>query len=197
MGETGGIPGRDGLMAILKEHVTGDTLLRHSLTVEAAMRHLAGRFGGDPDEWAGIGLLHDIDFERYPGEHCAHVRELLGGAGLPDRWLRAIESHGYGIVNDIRPETECERALYAVDELTGLVAATAVMRPSKSVLDLETKSVMKKWKTPAFAAGCNREVIARGAEMLGLGIDELIAETIAGMRKAADSIGLAGNPGGA
>jgi len=188
---------RDTAMAILSRHVTGETLLRHSLTVEAAMRHLAARFGGDPGEWGVVGLLHDVDFEKYPEEHCAHVRELLGGEGLPEAWLRAIESHGWGIVTDVRPETAMEKALYAVDELTGLVAATAVMRPSKSVLDLEVKSVMKKWKTPAFAAGCDRAVIARGAEMLGLEVSELVGETIAGMRAAADSLGLAGNPVGA
>ncbi len=185
---------RQRARAILAKHVGGETLLRHSETVEAAMRHLAARYGGDPDEWGAVGLLHDIDFERYPHEHCAHVRELLGAEGLPESWLRAIESHGYGIVNQVKPETDMEKALYAVDELTGLVAATAVMRPSRSVLDLEPKSVMKKWKTPAFAAGCDRNVIARGAEMLGLEVGELVAETIAGMRKAAEALGLAGTP---
>jgi len=188
---------RDAVLEVLSKHVTGETLLRHSVTVEAAMRHLAVRYGGDPEEWGAVGLLHDVDFEKYPEEHCSHVRGLLEGEGLPEAWLRAIESHGFGIVTDVRPETDMEKALYAVDELTGLVAATAIMRPSKSVLDLEVKSVMKKWKTPAFAAGCDREVIAQGAEMLGLEVNELVGETIAGMRAAADAIGLAGNPVGA
>jgi len=184
--------GRSEAEALLREWVSGETLLRHSAAVEAVMRRFAARFGGDPDEWGMIGLLHDIDFEKYPAEHCARTREILAGQ-VPESWIRAIESHGWNIVNDVRPETTCEKVLYTIDELTGLVSATALMRPSRSLSDLEVKSVKKKWKAAGFAVGVNREVILSGAGMLGMEIDEVIAETIEGMRPVAAAIGLDGS----
>ncbi len=184
--------GRDRAYALLQEWVSGETLLRHSVTVEAVMRHFAEKSGENPDVWGCIGLLHDIDFEKYPDEHCARTREILSGA-VPDAWIRAIESHGYGLVNEVKPETACEQTLYAIDELSGFVYATALMRPSKSLADLEVKSVKKKWKSAGFAAGCNREVIQAGVDMLGMDLDEAIAQTIAGMRKVASEIGLDGS----
>jgi putative nucleotidyltransferase with HDIG domain len=186
-------PDRTRALEILKKWVTGDTLLRHSITVEAAMRHFAGVLGGDADEWAIIGLLHDVDFEKYPAEHCARTREILSAEGIPEAWIRAIESHGYGLVNEVKPETPCEKALYTVDELTGLISATALMRPSKSLADLEVKSVKKKWKAAGFAVGVNRDVILAGCEMLGMELDAVIAETIEGMRTIAAEIGLDGS----
>jgi predicted hydrolase (HD superfamily) len=181
-----------GPWPILGEWVRGETLLRHSITVEAVMRHFAAMLGGDPDEWGLIGLLHDVDFERYPDEHCFRTREILAGR-VPDHWIRAIESHGWKLVNDVIPETPCEKVLYTIDELTGLIAATALMRPSKSLADLEVKSVKKKWKANGFAVGVNRDVILSGAEMLGMELDAVIAATIEGMRSVAAEIGLDGS----
>ena len=179
-----GRPDRVRAFEILKKWVTGETLIRHSITVEAVMRHFAGILGGDADEWAIIGLLHDVDFEKYPAEHCARTREILDAEGIPSSWIRAIESHGFGLVNEVKPETPCEKTLYTIDELTGLISATALMRPSRSLGDLEVKSVKKKWKAAGFAVGVNRAVIQSGCEMLGMELDAVIAETIAGMKKA-------------
>ena len=184
---------RAAAFAILRKWVQGETLLRHSITVEAVMRHFAGILGGDPEEWGNIGLLHDIDFEKYPEEHCHRTREILTPEGVPEHWIRAIESHGFGLVTDVKPETPCEKTLYTVDELTGLISATAIMRPSRSLADLGVKSVKKKWKSTGFAAGVNREVISSGAEMLGMDLDRVIAETIEGMRTVAAEIGLDGS----
>lgn len=184
---------RVAALSLLQKWVTGETLLRHSITVEAVMRHFAGRCGGDAEEWGCIGLLHDIDFEKYPDEHCARARGILEPEGISEDWIRAIESHGYNIVNDVRPETQCEKTLYAIDELTGLISATALMRPSKSLSDLEVKSVKKKWKAAGFAVNCNREVIQSGADALGMELDIIIEETIAGMRTVASEIGLDGS----
>lgn len=187
-----GWPARDEAMARLREHVTGETLLRHSLAVEGVMRHLARKAGEDEEAWGVAGLLHDIDFERYPDAHLAHAADLL--AGCPDDLVRAVLSHGYGICTDVEPVTLLEKYLFTMDELTGLVAAAALVRPSRSVLDLPVKSVRKKWKDKAFAAGVDRSVIERGAAMLGVELDVLIGDAIEGMRAVADDIGLKGNP---
>ena len=173
---------RQQALTILQKWVTGEILVRHSLTVEAVMRHFALLSGENPDEWSLIGLLHDIDFEKYPDEHCKRARSILEAEGVPERWIRAVESHGYGLVTDVKPETLCEKYLYTIDELTGLISATALMRPSKSLSDLEVKSVKKKWKTNGFAAGVNRDVIQAGADMLGVELDWVIGQTIEGMR---------------
>ena len=183
---------REEAMEILKTHVKADHLIRHALTVEAVMRYFAELYGEDVEKWGIIGLLHDIDFEKYPEQHCQKVRELLSPYGFPEEYMRAIESHGYGIVSDVEPTERMEKVLFATDELTGLIAATALMRPSRSILDLEVSSVKKKWKQKGFAAGVDREVIKKGAEMLGRDLDELIGHTIKGMRTVAEEIGLKG-----
>ncbi len=183
---------REEAMEILKTHVKADHLIRHALTVEAVMRYFAELYGEDVEKWGIIGLLHDIDFEKDPEQHCQKVREMLSPYGFPEEYMRAIESHGYGIVSDVEPTERMEKVLFATDELTGLIAATALMRPSRSILDLEVSSVKKKWKQKGFAAGVDREVVKKGAEMLGIDLDELIGHTIKGMRTVAEEIGMKG-----
>jgi putative nucleotidyltransferase with HDIG domain len=184
---------REAAFALLQEYVKSESLLKHALTVEAVMRSFAKKYQEDEDKWGIIGLLHDIDFEMYPEQHCKKTRSILEPRHWPEEYIRAIESHGYKLVNDVEPVTTLEKVLYTIDELTGLISATALLRPSKSVLDLEVKSVKKKWKQSSFAAGVNRAVIEDGANMLGMSIEEVIAETITGMRKVADDIGLRGS----
>ena len=162
--------------------------------VEAVMLHFADILGEtDREKWGIIGLLHDVDYEMYPDEHCVKAKEILEEYSLPEDYIRAIQSHGWGICINVEPVHTMEKVLFTIDELTGLITATAILRPSKSVLDLETKSVKKKWKQKGFAAGVNREVIEKGAEMLGMEIDNIITETIKGMQAAAEAIGLKGN----
>ena len=185
-------PTRDEALALLQEFNESEILIRHALAVEAVMRHLAGLFGGDADEWGVVGLIHDLDFERFPDEHCRKARQILADRGWPEKYIRAAVSHGWGICSDVEPVSDMEKALFAVDELTGLVAATALVRPTKSVMDLASKSVMKKWNNARFAAGVNRGVIEKGAAMLGMELTVLIDEVIAGMRAVAGEIGLAG-----
>ena len=158
--------------------------LQHALTVEAVMRWFANElgYGADADFWAMCGLLHDVDFERWPEQHCAKAAELLPAAGASDALTHAVCCHGYGLCSNVEPEHEMEKVLYAVDELTGLIGAVVLMRPSKSVQDLELKSVKKKFKTKSFAAGCSRDVIEKGAEMLGWSLDDLIQQTIDALR---------------
>ncbi|MDR0549476.1 MAG: hydrolase [Deltaproteobacteria bacterium] len=169
---------------IFKRYNSDAFHLQHAETVSLVMRWFAvdQGFGEESDYWAVVGLLHDVDFELYPREHCLKAPELLRANGVSEDVIRAVVSHGYGITVDVTPESQMEKILYAVDELTGLIWAAALIRPSKSVLDLETKSVKKKYKTPAFAAGCSREVIAKGAAMLGWDLDFLIDKTILAMR---------------
>lgn len=185
-------PDRDEAWRILTENVPNQNLQRHALAVEAVMRHIAKKRGQDEEMWGVIGLVHDVDYERYPEEHCARAPEILRGHGWPEEYIRAVVAHGWGICSDVEPRTDLEKTLYAVDELTGLVTAAALVRPSKSVLDLPVKSVRKKWKDKAFAAGVNRAVIEKGAEMLGVDLADLIADTIEGMASVAEEIGLKG-----
>lgn len=175
---------RDEAWILLNEYNKEDFHLRHSLIVEKVMEYFADElgYGNEKDYWGVVGLLHDLDFELYPDEHCVASQRIMREHGLDERLIRSTASHGYGIVSDIAPEHEMEKVLFAVDELTGLIGATAIMRPSKSVSDLEVKSVRKKFKTPTFAAGCSREVIQSGADMLGWELDELIEKTILAMR---------------
>ena len=187
------IPTRDMAFDLLKEYNTKPGLIRHALAVEAVMEHFAEKFGEDIQMWGIIGLIHDLDYEKFPEEHCAKTNEILVERGWPADYIRAVVSHGWELCTDVKPETKLEKTLYAIDELTGLVASTALVRPSKSVLDMKAKSVKKKWKDKSFAAGVNRAVIDKGAEMLGMERGELITETIAGMRKVAKEIGLEGN----
>lgn len=183
---------REQALAVFSKYNKSDSLLKHALAVEAVMRHFAAKNGEDAEFWGMVGLLHDIDYEMYPAEHCLKAVELLKSEGFDERFIHAVVSHGYGIMNEVVPEHVMEKTLYAADELTGLVTAAALMRPSKSVMDLEVSSLRKKWKDRRFAAGVNRDVIAKGCEMLGMDLDTLMAETLAGMRSAAAAIGLAG-----
>ncbi len=161
------------------------------------MRALSARFpGADPDEWGMAGLLHDLDYEKYPDQHCHKAAEILQDDGYDRTLIRAVMSHGYGIVTDIKPERDLEKVLYTIDELTGLITAAALMRPSKSVLDLELKSLKKKYKTPSFAAGVDRSIIEKGAEMLGWTLDDVLESTIQAMRTVATDIGLDGSAAG-
>ena len=167
----------------------------HGLTVEGCMRWFAEElgYGEDKDFWSICGLLHDIDFELYPEEHCQKAEGMLKEAGAEPEVIHAVLSHGYGICSQVEPKHEMEKVLFATDELTGLIHAVCLMRPSKSVLDLEVKSVKKKFKDKSFAAGVNREVIRSGCEMLGMELDTVIYESIEGMKKKAEEIGLKGN----
>lgn len=179
---------REEAWELLTEYNQEPFHLEHAQVVENTMRYLAEKrgYGEEKEFWGIVGLLHDLDFERYPEQHCIKSQEIMRERGIDERIIHATASHGYGITVDIRPEHEMEKVLYAVDELTGLIGATVLMRPSKSVQDLEVKSVKKKFKTKGFAAGCSREVIANGAEMLGISLDELIEETIEALRSFQD-----------
>ena len=188
------LPTRDEALALLKEFNQTDRALRHALAVEAAMRYAARKRGADEEAWGLVGLLHDLDYEQFPDEHCTKTAEILRERGWRDDLIRAAVSHGWGICSDVEPRSEMEKVLFAVDELTGLVAATALVRPSRSVMDMAAKSVRKKWKDKHFAAGVSREIIQQGAERLGMELSDLITDTILGMREAAEAIGLAGEP---
>jgi len=186
-------PTREQAYALLVEYNDSPALITHALAVEGVMRHFARMLGEDEEKWGVVGLLHDLDYQRFPEQHCTKAREILTERGVDEEYIHAIQSHGYGLCSDVKPEHVMEKVLYTIDELTGLINATAIMRPSKSVLDLELKSVKKKYKDRSFAAGVNREVIEKGAAMLGMNLDDVITETIAGMRDVADAIGLRGN----
>lgn len=175
---------REEAWQLLNEYNKEPFHLRHAVTVEGVMKYFAEELGyGDEKEfWGIVGLLHDLDFEQFPEQHCIKEQEIMRERGIDERIIHATASHGYKLTVDIAPEHEMEKVLYAVDELTGLIGAVALMRPSKSVADMEVKSVKKKYKNANFAAGCSREVIERGAEMLGWTLDELIERTILAMR---------------
>lgn len=175
---------RSAAFELLNEYNKEPFHIKHALTVEGVMRYFAKELGyGDEEElWGIAGLLHDLDFEQFPEQHCIKEQEIMRERGIDERIIHATASHGYALTVDIKPEHEMEKVLYAVDELTGLIGAVALMRPSKSVSDLELRSVKKKYKNANFAAGCSREVIERGADMLGWELDDLIAKTILAMR---------------
>jgi putative nucleotidyltransferase with HDIG domain len=184
------IPTRDEAFDLFLKYNETQSLINHALAVEAVMRHFAKINNEDEEKWGIIGLLHDLDYEKYPEQHCQKTKEILEENNYPEDWIKSIMSHAYGFTTDIKPETQLEKTLYAIDELTGLITAVALVRPTKKLNDVEIKSVKKKWKEKSFAAGANREVILKGAEMLSLPLDYLIEETIAGMRSIADKIGL-------
>lgn len=186
-------PTRENALELFTQYNSSESLLKHALAVEGVMRYMAEKNGEDPDVWGIIGLIHDLDYEQYPDRHCTKTKEILEENDWPEEYIRAVVSHGFGICSDVEPVTTLEKTLFAVDELTGLVATTALVRPSKSVLDIKVKSVMKKWKDKAFAAGVNRAVILQGAEMLGVELNELVQDTITGMRNVAGDIGLKGS----
>ncbi len=182
---------REQAWALLTRYNQGEFHLRHARTLEGVMRHFANELGyaHEADFWATVGLLHDIDFEMYPDEHCRKAPEMLREAGFDERFIHAVVCHGYGLCSDVKPEHEMEKVLFAVDELTGLISAVAIMRPSRSLDDLELPSVKKKFKDKKFAAGCSREVIRQGADMLGWTLDDLIARTIVAMRESGAELG--------
>ena len=186
-------PTREEAWRLLVDYVPSDNLQRHALAVEAVMRYMARKRGEDEELWGVIGLVHDIDYERHPEEHCQKAPEILRQHGWPEETIRAVVSHGWGLCSDMEPMSTLEKTLYTIDELTGLVAAAALVRPSRSILDLPVKSVLKKWKDKAFAAGADRSVIEKGAAMLGVELADLIADCIEGMKTQAEAIGLKGN----
>lgn len=175
---------RENAWALLTQYNKDTFHLRHAITVEAVMGWYAEQlgYGEEKEFWSLVGLLHDLDFEQWPEEHCVKSQELMRQAGLDERVIHATASHGWGICVDIQPEHEMEKVLFAADELTGLIGAAALMRPSKSVQDMELKSLKKKYKDKKFAAGCSREVIQRGADLLGWELDTLLERTLEAMR---------------
>ena len=186
-------PTREEAYNLLTKYNKSDSLIKHALAVEGVMRYFARKRGQDEEKWGVIGLIHDLDYEQFPEQHCHKTEEILRENEWPEEYIRAVVSHGWGIVSDVEPKTELEKVLYAIDELTGLVVTTALVRPSKSVLDVKTKSVKKKWKDKRFAAGVDRSIIENGAQMLGVELTDLITDTIMGMREVAEEIGLKGN----
>jgi putative nucleotidyltransferase with HDIG domain len=186
-------PNREEALALLKQYNKNESLIKHALAVEGVMRHIARKRGEDEEKWGVIGLIHDLDYEQFPDQHCKKTEEILKENNWPEEYIRAVVSHGWGICSDVKPESDMEKVLYAIDELTGLVVTSALVRPSKSVMDMKAKSVKKKWKQKQFAAGVDRSIIEKGAEMLGVELSELITDTIMGMREVAAEIGLKGN----
>ena len=186
------IPTRQSALELLKQYNKTESLIKHALAVEGVMRYMAVKYGEDVEKWGVIGLIHDLDYEMYPEQHCQMTEKILADNNWPEEYVRAVLSHGWGLVTDIEPLTRLEKTIYAMDELTGLVATSALVRPSKSVLDMEAKSVKKKWNDKRFAAGVDRSVIEKGAGMLGVSIEELITDCIMGMRTVAEQIGLKG-----
>ncbi len=187
------IPTREDAYSLLTKYTKTDHLIKHALAVEAVMGHFANIYDEDVEKWKVIGLIHDLDFDLYPDQHCEMTEKILEEENWPKDYIRAVLSHGYGLRNEIKPIENVEKVIYTIDELTGLVSATALMRPSKSILDLEAKSVKKKWNQKSFAAGVDRDVIQSGVDMLGMELNDVIAETIKGMQTIAQELGLKGN----
>lgn len=181
---------REKAMAVLRQYNKNEALVRHGIAVESVMRHFAAEAGEDVEYWGAVGLLHDVDYEMYPEQHCQKAPEILKSAGYDDAFIYSVISHGHGLCVDAPPKLYMEKVLFAIDELTGLINAAALMRPSKSVMDIEVKSVKKKFKDKSFAAGVNREVILEGCANLGMELDTVIDQCILGMRAQAAEIGL-------
>lgn len=187
------IPTRQEAFELLKEFNKNESLIKHGLSVEAVMRHFAELLGeADIEKWGIIGLVHDIDYEKYPEEHCIKAGIILRERNWPEDYIHAIQSHGYGICIDVEPIEKMEKVLYTIDELTGLITATALMRPSKSILDMELKSVKKKWKQKSFAAGVDRGIVEEGAKKLDMDLDYIMEQTIRAMQNIAEDIDLKG-----
>lgn len=184
---------RDEAWKLLTAYTKNPALQNHAKMVEAVMVHFARLNGEDDEIWGVAGLLHDLDYEQYPQQHCLKSEEIMREHEVDEVYIRAMSCHGYGICTDVKPESKMEKTLYTIDELTGLINAVCLMRPSKSVLDLEVKSVKKKFKDKSFAAGVNRDIIRNGCEMLGMELDEVIGETIEGLKEKAEDVGLKGN----
>jgi predicted hydrolase (HD superfamily) len=186
------IPTRPEAFELLKKYNNSESLIKHALAVEAVMRHFAVLYNEDPEKWGIIGLIHDLDYEKYADQHCQMTEKILEDEGWPPDYIRSVLSHAWGICSDIEPLQPMEKVLYTIDELTGLIVACVLVRPSRSIMDLQLKSVKKKWNVKQFAAGANREVIEKGAQMLGKDLDYIIQETIKGMQKIAEELGLKG-----
>ena len=186
------VPTREEALELLHKYNESDSLRKHAYAVEGVMRYVARKRGEDVEKWGIIGLIHDLDYEKFPDQHCSKTKEILEENSWPEEYIRAAVSHGWGICSEVVPQTQLEKVLYAIDELTGLVVTTALVRPSKSVMDVNVKSVRKKWNDKRFAGGVDRSIIEKGAEMLQVGVDELIEDTIKGMQEVAERIGLMG-----
>ncbi|MBC2713986.1 MAG: hydrolase [Desulfobacteraceae bacterium] len=184
------IPTREQAFQLLKEYNSNDSLIKHALAVEGTMQYMARKYDEDEAKWGILGLIHDLDYEQFPDQHCIKTKEILEERRWPEEYIRAAISHGWGICTDVEPLSLMEKTLYAVDELTGFITACALVRPSKSVMDLKSKSVRKKWKQKHFAAGVDRTIIEKGAQMLGVELNDLISDVISGMREIADQINL-------
>ena len=190
------MPTREEALALLREWNANESLVKHALAVEATLRAMARARGEDVEFWGAVGLVHDLDYERFPEKHPHEGARILRERGWPEEAVHAVLSHAWGLVSDVEPVHTMEKVLYAIDELTGLVTAAVLVRPSKNLADLSVSSLKKKWKDRGFAAGANRDVISKGAEMLALSLDDLMAEVIAGMSEAAAALGLDGSAGG-
>ncbi len=184
---------REEAYELLTKYNKNDALIKHGLAVEAVMRYFARQNNEDENYWGIVGLLHDIDYELYPDEHCHKSKEILEKEGISDDIIHAVISHGWNICIDVEPIRKMEKVLYAIDELTGLINATVLMRPTKSILDLKVKSVKKKFKSKGFAAGVDRNIILNGCEMVEMDLDEVILWTIEGMKEAAEELDLVGD----
>lgn len=177
-------------LELLMRFNESEALVRHGIAVGAVLGHFAARFGEDGEYWEAVGLLHDVDYERWPSEHCKRCVSLLEEAGYDEAFIHAVVCHGYGVVCDVEPILLMEKVLYAIDELTGLIGAAALMRPSRSVLDIEVRSVLKKFKDRRFAAGVDRGLVLKGCDLISMELSEVIGECIVGMRGVAEEIGL-------
>lgn len=183
-------PTRQTALDLLLQYNRSNSLINHGKAVEASMRYMARKAGQDEETWGIIGLIHDLDYEQFPDQHCTKTEEILRAQNWPEDYIRAVLSHGWGICTDVKPQSLLEKTLYTVDELSGFVTACTLVRPSKSVADLEVKSVKKKWKQKGFAAGVQRDIVERGAEMLGVSFDEITADVIAALRERREELGL-------
>lgn len=186
------VPTRDQALELFMKYNKSESLMKHALSVEAVMRYMAEKAGENQDKWGVIGLIHDLDYEMFPEQHCKMTEKILKENNWPEEYIRAVLSHGWGLASDVEPVSLLEKTIYAIDELTGLVTTSALVRPSRSVLDMEARSVKKKWNDKKFAAGVDRSVIEKGAAMLGVSLDDLISDCIMGMRRVAEEIGLKG-----
>lgn len=187
------IPTRNEAYELLTKYNKTNSLVKHGLAVEATMRHFAKHFNENEDMWGIIGLIHDLDYEMYPEEHCKMTKKILEQNDWPEEYIRAVLSHGWEICTNIKPESLLEKTLYTIDELTGLVTTSALVRPTKSILDMKAKSVKKKWKDKRFAAKIDRSIIEKGAIMLNMELTEIITLTIEGMSKVATDLELDGS----
>lgn len=185
-------PTRDQAYQLLLQYNQTPGLIKHALAVEATMRHFAQHFNQDPEVWGIIGLIHDLDYEKYPDIHCQMTEKILQENGWPEDYIRAALSHGWGICTDLKPESLLEKTLFTIDELTGLVTTSALVRPTKSILDMKAKSVKSKWADKRFAAKIDRSIIEKGAVMMGMELTQVIELTIEGMAKIADQLELDG-----